>query len=333
MWAEAISLLSEAATLEPPPEAHVVILAELGRISAATGDFERAHTSLAECEDVAMGSPRVDVVSLLSLGWAELGFWTGSPDRGLNSLAQALALLGATDDVDWYLDLAQIASRLEAEAAITSRRSGDKSGTAEAFDRVSEIVRRAKMRSKRTGTLSPLRRSRLLTLEAERRRAAGMPCGDLFREAARAYDATGEAYSQLYCRWRAVEDQLPSEDARSELPRLHRDAMALGAVPLADGVRRLARRARVALDETVTSHEPQPAGLTAREVQVLALMYARATNREIGELLFISEKTVATHVSRILQKLGAKNRREAGRIGERLGIRSIGAVGPITDGL
>ena len=48
--------------------------------------------------------------------------------------------------------------------------------------------------------------------------------------------------------------------------------------------------------------------LSAREMQVLRLLAAGKTNRDIGDELFISEKTVARHVSNIFDKLGVSSR-------------------------
>ena len=56
---------------------------------------------------------------------------------------------------------------------------------------------------------------------------------------------------------------------------------------------------------------PAAAGLTDRELEVLALVAAGMTNRAIADELVISQKTVATHVSHILAKLGAPNRSAA----------------------
>jgi DNA-binding NarL/FixJ family response regulator len=54
-----------------------------------------------------------------------------------------------------------------------------------------------------------------------------------------------------------------------------------------------------------------PGGLTDRELEVARLMSEGRTNAEIAETLFISTKTAAHHVSAILGKVGARNRREA----------------------
>ena len=54
-----------------------------------------------------------------------------------------------------------------------------------------------------------------------------------------------------------------------------------------------------------------PDGLTQREVEVLRLVALGKTDREIGEELFISVRTVSSHVGNILNKIGAANRTEA----------------------
>jgi DNA-binding NarL/FixJ family response regulator len=53
------------------------------------------------------------------------------------------------------------------------------------------------------------------------------------------------------------------------------------------------------------------ASLTARENQVFALLAEGLSNRQIGERLFISVKTVSVHVSAVLRKLGVATRNEA----------------------
>ena len=62
----------------------------------------------------------------------------------------------------------------------------------------------------------------------------------------------------------------------------------------------------------------QAFGLSRREIEVLALIAEGRTNREIGERLFISQKTVGVHVGNILSKLGASGRVEAAMVAIRL---------------
>lgn len=60
--------------------------------------------------------------------------------------------------------------------------------------------------------------------------------------------------------------------------------------------------------------------LSARELEVLTLVAAGHTNREIGERLFISEKTASVHVTHAMDKLGALSRYEAAAMATRLGL-------------
>jgi DNA-binding CsgD family transcriptional regulator len=63
-----------------------------------------------------------------------------------------------------------------------------------------------------------------------------------------------------------------------------------------------------------------PAGLTARELEVLRLIAQGRTNREIAEELVVSERTVINHVSHILNKMGVDNRTTAAAWALRQGI-------------
>lgn len=54
-----------------------------------------------------------------------------------------------------------------------------------------------------------------------------------------------------------------------------------------------------------------PDGLTAREAEVLGLIGAGFTNREIAERLFVSEATVKTHINHMFAKIGARDRAAA----------------------
>ena len=68
--------------------------------------------------------------------------------------------------------------------------------------------------------------------------------------------------------------------------------------------------ARIALESERAGRRPV-GSLSEREAQVLRLLAAGRTNRDIGDALFISEKTVARHVSNIFDKLGVSSRTAA----------------------
>ena len=61
-------------------------------------------------------------------------------------------------------------------------------------------------------------------------------------------------------------------------------------------------------DQMHPARRPALGPLSDREVQVLRLLAAGKTNRQVAEALFISEKTVARHVSNIFDKVGVSSR-------------------------
>jgi DNA-binding CsgD family transcriptional regulator len=78
----------------------------------------------------------------------------------------------------------------------------------------------------------------------------------------------------------------------------------------------LAARLRAA-NETLPAY---PAGLSAREVEVLRLLAAGKSNREIADALFLSEHTVRVHDTHILTKTGTENRAAATAFALRHGL-------------
>jgi DNA-binding NarL/FixJ family response regulator len=86
------------------------------------------------------------------------------------------------------------------------------------------------------------------------------------------------------------------------------------------------RVTRTLLDHvSLRLHAPEPEGadlletLTERERDVFLAIARGLSNAEIGEALFVSESTVKTHVSRVLAKLGARDRIHAVILAHRLG--------------
>ena len=59
-------------------------------------------------------------------------------------------------------------------------------------------------------------------------------------------------------------------------------------------------------------------GITPRELEILELIAAGLSNREIAERVYVSENTVKTHSSRVFDKLGARRRTQAVQMGKEL---------------
>jgi LuxR family maltose regulon positive regulatory protein len=111
--------------------------------------------------------------------------------------------------------------------------------------------------------------------------------------------------------------QLFIADAPSLLPLLReivRDRTLLddlGRQFVRDLMARMASPASLAVENNPTSPGPLPEALTTRQLEILRLMAAGQSNREIAEALFIAEGTVKAHIHQITGKLLARNRTEA----------------------
>ena len=165
------------------------------------------------------------------------------------------------------------------------------------------------------GRLEPL--DALYDAEVSRaRRSDDRP--DRWLRAARLLDGVWP-WDAAYATYRAGEAALvgggrAKDEAAALLRRAHSLACALGAEPVLDEVVALARSARIALDEVrPTASEPvddRLHGLTVREREILDHVVAGRTYGEIARALFVSEKTVSSHLSNMLRKTGAANRVE-----------------------
>jgi DNA-binding NarL/FixJ family response regulator len=79
-----------------------------------------------------------------------------------------------------------------------------------------------------------------------------------------------------------------------------------------------ARPSPVASPSTIP--DPGSYGLSPREHEILVLLAQRWSDKEIAESLFISPRTVMTHVTHIFAKMGVANRREAAAAAARHGL-------------
>ncbi|MGV9993043.1 helix-turn-helix transcriptional regulator [Streptomyces sp. NPDC003374] len=197
-----------------------------------------------------------------------------------------------------------------------------------------ETLERIRLAAKRLATNVPVWQAHEHWVRAELLRAEGRATPEDWAGTVTAFENLERPYDLARVRYRLAGALLATGDGErehaTELLRLaHAVAEHLGARPLADAVASLAQRGRLSL----TGAPPRPAvddpagalGLTSRERDVLRLVSAGRTNRQIAEELFISPKTASVHVSNILSKLGVSGRTEAAALAHRLGLFPQGA--------
>jgi DNA-binding CsgD family transcriptional regulator/tetratricopeptide (TPR) repeat protein len=164
---------------------------------------------------------------------------------------------------------------------------------------------------------------------AEDARRAGSDSRATWRAVADAWRALCQPYREAYARLReagAAARAGRREQAARALAACQSLAGQLPSPPLLALAAELARRARLAGPGDPARPPARPAAaaarfdLTDREAEVLALLIKGDSNRQIARALFISDRTVAVHVSRILDKLGVRNRTEAATLGAQLGL-------------
>ncbi|MFA7295572.1 MAG: AAA family ATPase [Dehalococcoidia bacterium] len=104
---------------------------------------------------------------------------------------------------------------------------------------------------------------------------------------------------------------------------LERRPALAAATDAANALAELGMQADLALAQDLVaslSSGPGPGGLSPREIEVLRLVTQGRTNREIAQLLVISERTAVNHVSHIFNKLAVANRAEATAWAARQGL-------------
>ncbi|MEV0521708.1 LuxR C-terminal-related transcriptional regulator, partial [Nonomuraea sp. NPDC050405] len=279
---------------------------------------EATLSSFALFLEVARGLPAVEsrlgwlrpfwsdgLVAYMSRGLAaEYALWQGDPQTALTHVRATLDVLQAGE------------SGVVRIAAVGLWALGDL-GIVEDADEMADLARFALTSGPvgQRGPLGPEGRAWGLRVEAEWHRVHGRLDPELWRAVVEAFDY-GFVYETARARWRLAEALLAAGDreaAQTEWALAQETATTLRAAPLERALADFGRRARftAAAGAGSAAHESPNGGLTARELEVLALVAEGLTNREIAERLFIAQKTVSVHVSNILGKLDASTRTQA----------------------
>ncbi len=297
-------------------------------LALAEGDLEGAANCLEALEEHVVGSSQPQWIGAYGTLRGELFRRRHELTEARTAVAQALDRLEVcTDDVMRIATISAIGVRVEADIAQRARDLREKADERDALARARIHVQRLRAAAEEGG---PVERAWSDVGKAELARARGRNDPKLWTAAADEWQALIRPYLAAACRWRAAEAYVERGEraAAAEVAAAALSvARELGSHWLADELCALAERARLDLERGAAADHPaasdddgagDPFGLTARERQVLALLAEGATNRQIGNALFMAEKTASVHVSRILSKLGVRSRTQAAAVAHRL---------------
>ncbi len=325
-----------------------------------TNEAEARLSAMAMFIAVARGAPAVrerltwlepmfggdQFVEYIARGLAAEHAWWGG------DLTEALAQTLATIEVSErsyeghgppIIRVAAIGLSILADQAVLARSSGDTVQAHDLAERASELLAKAEAGAANERlpgfALGVDGQGWLARARAEWGRAQGANEPAAWRAVVTAF-GPAFSYETARSRWRLAEALAEAGDraaASEEWELANAAATRLRAAPLRAALADLGRRARIG--ERGKSHLAAGAAgaadgtggagfggggplgvLTGRELDVLRLLAAGHSNKEIGTELFISPKTASVHVSNILAKLNAGSRTEAAAIAHRDGL-------------
>ncbi|GLY06047.1 MULTISPECIES: LuxR family transcriptional regulator [Actinoplanes] len=319
-WAEASAVLDTAMSYRPSGADAVELLLSRCQLWVGFGEVDNARRDLDAVATLLAGGGARHVLPMLTLR-AGLAMWQGehaearaAVQRGLTETrSDDLVLIGV---LTWH------GLRAEAEAHVAGARvdPGALRRLKTATERLVTAMGEAgpAVQAAVTGYVD------LCTAEISRIEDRHDP--DPWARAATVWDRRQQPYPAAYSRLRQAEASLHRKVRRAAavtgLRQAYATATAMGARPFASEIRGVAQRFRVALaddEPTVPMAAPalvtdELAVLTVREREVLAAVAEGLTNREIGEKLFISERTVGVHLGHIFDKLQVRTRVQASRV-------------------
>jgi DNA-binding CsgD family transcriptional regulator len=337
--------------LAPGPMHRAMLQIVTGTIAAARGDRAAATQAASAARGILRSARYEDQHQLpLSRLEILLALDTGGPAAAIAAALQALDrfdLPGSSPRYAWPVLVAGanavLAAARQAGVAHDERLRDEAAAAADRLRAVAEKLAafgRSQQAQQLTFAAADAHAAYLLAaFPGSAPSPADGACAELLQawdQAADAWAALSEPYPLAQALLHAAEAALTNGDREGAAARLQRaapPAAELGARPLGAEIAILARRARIRLagrdgDGALANQAPGGTGgpgagtggpgagtgelsLTGRELEVLRLVAAGRSNREIAAELFISPKTASVHVSNILGKLGAASRGEA----------------------
>ena len=291
-------------------------------VETSRGEFDAARAHL-EAADADLFEDRV--LGLYDGYSAELALWERRWTDAAAAIDEGLARARQHEAAQIRVQLCATGLRAQAELAALARARRDGDDLRGWLDRVRELIGIARGAAADAAPITPNAAGWLALAEAEYERANGVARPELWSGAADTWEELERPPIAAYCRWREAETLVAAGASRTEaeapLQEAYAVAARIGAKPLLQELELLALRSRLDLAPPESESTPRSfettLGLTPREAEVLTLVARGYTNREIAATLVISVKTASVHVSHILRKLEAPNRREAAAIAHR----------------
>ena len=275
------------------PRAVAAALAGRAYVLAHRGDVQEAARCVTAVRDVYRTGAEADrhLFTVVEVADAAVALAAGDPERARTSAAAALA----TPTTLPCLGLSILG---ESQVA-----AGDPPGALGTARRLVDLGPEAPW----PGACG--RRIEGLALAAAGERSAALAC---LEQAAVQLDGLGLPFqaARAWLDWAEVTAAVqPSDAGSADVVATARRSLAdfdrLGARPFADRARRVLRAAGERPPARVRSETGE---LSERELQVVGLVAAGLSNTEIAERLFISQRTVTTHLQHVYRRLGLQSR-------------------------
>jgi DNA-binding CsgD family transcriptional regulator/tetratricopeptide (TPR) repeat protein len=280
------------------------LLLAMGRTAEARASLDAAAV-LRDVDEPA-------VVAALATATAELLAQEGDRERCYRTVDEALRRLAGTQDRSFRAELVVIGLRNEAD------RSGPVPGRTgpAARARVERLSAALDDVPPADDDVSGAADHR--TARNELGRALGLATAEDWAAAADLWRTAVRPREEAYCLFRQAECHAAEkrrDKAATAASAARVLAEGLGAAPIVAEVGALMARTRLSpAPPPRPPADERPYGLTEREFEVLQLLGTGATNRQIARRLFISDRTVGVHVSRVLHKLQVTNRAQAAAV-------------------
>ncbi|MEU7858735.1 AAA family ATPase [Nonomuraea sp. NPDC049141] len=302
-WDEAVAVVDDALADGPPPLYAAFLrlaAADIARCRGETDRLELLFRQVSEFARHAAGAAEAKAeFAVQRIAWA---LEQGEADLADRILGELLSVAPATWPTHEVLRLAVLGARVQRARRAAAPRN--RRVATESADRLAELARMTDTVRAATPALTAYR----LTFQAESG-SGDLPSWDA---AVTAWRDLGNRYETALALTGAARIALASNNrpgARSRLREARALAAELGAAPLLARIDDVIAHGR--LGDAAKVPVRNDFGLTRRELEVLRVLARGRSNPQIATELFITANTVATHVARILVKLGVATRTEA----------------------